>query len=52
LEGVESSKATVSDILLNYQGLNRNRYRPQTVETDLREMQTYLPRTHSASRLI
>ena len=38
----ESSKATVSDILLNYQGLNRNMYRRQTVENDLREMATYL----------
>src|SRR4029453_5431601 len=38
----ESSKATVSDILLNYQGLNRNTYRRQTVEDDLRERGTYL----------
>jgi exodeoxyribonuclease V beta subunit len=38
----ESSKATVSDILLNYQGLNRNTYRRPTVEDDLREMETYL----------
>ena len=38
----ESSKATVSDVLLNYQGLNRNIYRRQTVENDLRDMETYL----------
>ena len=38
----ESSKAAVSDILLNYEGLNRSMYRRQTVENDLREMETYL----------
>lgn len=38
----ESSKAIVRDILLNYEGLNRNRYRQQTVEADLVAMQTYL----------
>jgi len=37
-----SSKAAVSEILLNYQGLNRNIYRRQTVEADLREMGAYL----------
>ena len=38
----ESSKAAVSKILLNYEGLHRGIYRQQTVETDLREMQVYL----------
>jgi exodeoxyribonuclease V beta subunit len=38
----ESSKATVSDILLNYQGLNRSMYRRQAVENDLRDLETYL----------
>ena len=38
----DSSKTTVSDILLNYPGLKRNLYRQQTVEKDLREMATYL----------
>src|SRR5258706_5266067 len=37
----ESSKETVGDILLNYQGLHRNIYRRQTVENDLHEMQAY-----------
>ena len=38
----ESSKAAISEILLNYQGLHRDIYRQQTVENDLREMQAYL----------
>ncbi|HEX2520727.1 MAG TPA: UvrD-helicase domain-containing protein, partial [Terriglobia bacterium] len=38
----DSSKTTVSDILLNYPGLKRNLYRQSTVEKDLREMATYL----------
>src|SRR5262245_50712657 len=38
----ESAKQPVSDILLNYQGLNRNSYRRSTVENDLREMQDFL----------
>jgi len=37
-----SSKAAVSDLLLNYDGLNRNTYRRPTVENDLRDMETYL----------
>ena len=38
----ESSKASVSDILLNYEGLNRSMYRRQTLENDLRDMEAYL----------
>ena len=37
-----SSKAAVSEILLHYEGLNRNIYRWQAVESDLREMNAYL----------
>jgi exodeoxyribonuclease V beta subunit len=38
----ESSKTEISEVLLHYEGLHRGIYRLQTVENDLREMQSYL----------